>query len=422
MMINFFPPSAGGGVYRPLSFVKHLSRWGWKITVVTPEAGEFWITDPELVNEIPSGVRVVRTTSLSGFRLLNMLTGGNRGGQSRRSSGRFGLLRSLGELFLLPDTYVGWVPFARRAGSNICRTGNFDLIYSTSPPDSTHLAAGWLSRKYSLPWVADFRDPWISLYLRNSPTPLHRSIHRRMERSISRADVVLVTTDWHKEVLEERYPHSRVVKIANGYIQEDFAGIDCRPSREEMFHITHCGMLTLGRSSAPILKGLSLLAERHPGLIDRIRVRFIGPRESGNEQWVEHFGLERMVEFVDNLPHSKCVEMEAESHVLLLIKHDDPRYRGLVPGKLFEYIGAGRPILAVVPEGEAGNIVERLNRGEVAGISDPEDIAAKIFKMYSLFSEGELDSRYSLEQVPSFTRRAGAEKLQRVLKSVMEEK
>ena len=221
MMINFFPPAGGGGVYRPLAFVKYLSRLGWNVTVVTPRAGEFWISDLGLESQIPDTVRVVRTTSLSASRLLRAL--GRRGGgaRSRRSTGAFGFFRRLGECLLLPDTYVGWIPFAVHAASRLCESERFDALYSTSLPDSTHVAACRIARRFSIPWIADFRDPWISLYLRDPPTPLHRMLHRRWERAAAGADRVLVTTEWHEKQLKTTYPAARIERIPNGYDEEE---------------------------------------------------------------------------------------------------------------------------------------------------------------------------------------------------------
>ncbi len=415
MIINFFPPAGGGGVYRPLSFVKYLSRLSWQVTVLTPRPGEFWISDPGLEKEVPPNVRVVRTASLSGFRFLGALRGANKMREAKRSSEGFAALRRIGEFFFVPDTYAGWVPFAAKAAKHLCRGERFDVVYSTSPPDSTHLVAMKTARKFKIPWVVDFRDPWINLYLREPPTPIHRALHERMERAVSRADLVLVTTAAHEQLLKEKYPWCRVARIPNGYDEEDFMGEpEVRPPVSP-FTVTHCGMLTLGRSVKPFLEGFGVLAKRSPDIARAIRVLFIGARESSNEEWVKRLGLEGAVGFEDHLPHREVIRRERESHVLLLIKHDDERYRGLVPGKLFEYIGAKRPILAVVPEGEASDIVRELVRGEVARIDNPEEIAGALEKMYRLFREGRLESSYGLGEAANFSRSAEAERLNRML-------
>jgi len=416
MIINFFPPAGGGGVYRPLSFVKYLSRLSWQVTVVTPRPGEFWISDPGLESEIPPDARIVRTASLSGFRLLRALRMGGMSGVSRRSSSGFAALRRVGEFFLLPDSYAGWVPFAVRAADELCRRERFDSIYSTSPPDSSHLVAQRIAAKHGLPWVADFRDPWINLHLRSAPTPLHRAIHERMERSVaSRAALVLVTTLEQERMMRTRYPTSRVELIPNGYDEDDFARETGAPPPGGPMIVTHCGMLTLGRSAKPFLEALALLKERSLAESDGLRVAFVGPRETENEEWVRRFGLEGSVVFEDNLPHRECIRRERRSHVLLLLKHDDERYRGLIPGKLFEYIGARRPILAVGPEGEAAALVRELGRGETARIDRPGEIAAALHTMRTLHRAGKLESSYDLGEVARYSRRAEAERLSALL-------
>lgn len=419
MIINFFPPAGGGGVYRPLAFVKYLSRLSWRVTVVTPQPGEFWISDPGLEAQVPREVRVVRTASLSGFRLLRAFRPGARAAATRRSSRGFGALRRLGEHVLVPDTYRGWVPFASRAAEELCRTEHFDVVYSTSPPDSSHLAALPVARRFGIPWIADFRDPWINLHLRKPPTPLHRMIHERLEASVARRALLLVTTIAQEEMFRRDYPGCRIERIPNGYDEEDFAGLDEGPPETGPFTVSHVGMLTLGRSSRPFLEGLDLLKRRSPAKAAAVRVVFIGARESANEEWVRFLGLEGNVTFEDNLPHREVVRRECRSHVLLLIKHDDERYRGLVPGKLFEYIGARRPILGVVPEGEAARIIRELARGEIAPIDDPAGIADALERMFDRHAAGELDRAYSLGEVPRYSRSAETERLGAVLERLI---
>ncbi len=416
MLINFFPPAGGGGVYRPLSFVKYLSRMGWDITVVTPKPGEFWISDTTLEKQIPGGVRVVRTGSFSAGRILGRLRGrgvGERAGA--RSSGIFELLRRTGESFLLPDTYTGWRPFAVREAMRLCRGERFDALYSTSPPDSTQLAALKVAARTGIPWLADFRDPWISLYLRDPVSGAHRRILEGMERNVALgADTVAVTTRWQKEMLSRSVPSCNTVRIPNGYDEEDFTAETEGPP-DGPLRITHCGMLTLGRRSRVFLEGMSRFLASVPGARGNIKVVFTGARESANEDLKGLDGIEDAVTFEDNIPHSECVERERRSHVLLLIKHDDERYNGLVPGKLYEYIGARRPILALTPPGEAADIVTGLRRGEVAGPGDPGDVAAALERIYSRYTGGTLDGAYDLSPRPEFSRRVAAESLCREL-------
>ena len=272
-----------------------------------------------------------------------------------------------------------------------------------------------------MPWVADFRDPWIALRLRTPPTPLHRFWHERLEGGTMEADAVLVTTEWHRETLRSSFPLTRIELVRNGYDEEDFTGLDSLRPPESPFTILHSGMLTLGRSIGPFLEGLSLFCERRPGTRKDLRVVFLGSRESRNEELAAGAGLRDVVSFEDNVSHAECVRRERSSHALLLLKHDDDRYRGLVPGKLYEYIGARRPVLAVVPPGEAADTVRDNERGEVAPIGDPEGIAGAISKMDDRYVEGSLDSAYSLGELPRYTRRRAAGRLDEIMRSFLEE-
>jgi len=416
MLINFFPPAGGGGVYRPLSFVKYLSRMDWDITVITPKPGEFWISDPSLESQVPEGVRIIRTGSFSAGRMLGMLKGRRPGEQAgARSAGGFEIMRRAGEFFLLPDTYTGWRPFAVRAASQLCREERFDALYSTSPPDSTQLAALKVASRFGIPWLADFRDPWISLYLRDPVSAVHRKILEGMEMRVARgADTVAVTTRWQQDTLSGRVPSCNTVRIPNGYDEEDFTE-EMEGPPDGPLQITHCGMLTLGRRSHTFLDGLSRFLESVPGAREKIRVTFIGARESVNEEWDDIEGLGGTVTFEDTIPHAECVLRERKSHVLLLIKHDDERYNGLVPGKLYEYIGARRPVLALAPPGEAADIITGLRRGEVAGPGDAGEVAAALERIYSVYLDGKLDTVYDLSPQPGFSRRSAAESLDREL-------
>lgn len=421
MIIPFFPPNAGGGVYRSLGFVKYLDNFGWRPTVLTPRARSFWIVDDTLLGDVPSTVELRRTRTLSGQYLLaaaRRMTGRTGPSQVRSSRG-FALLRRLGAFALLPDTYIGWYPFAVREGRKLLRSAKFDAIYSTSPPETSHLIARKLHELSGVPWVADFRDPWMNLHLFKPPTAIHARIHARLEKTVCLDAAVVVTNCWHEELLRRRYPALRkLVLIGNGYDHEKLGALfDLRPVRDR-FQILHAGMLTQKRSAVPFLKGLSAFLDQVPEARERCRVVFLGARESENEMAVHDLGLEGVVEFRDTVAHDESLKMERTSHILLLIKHSDAAYRGIVPGKLYEYIGARRPILSVAPDGEANDLILRLNRGETAPQGDPRGIAASIATLYDKYRRKSLERDYDLSEASEFTREAQTRLLAEYLDSV----
>ncbi|HEX5132398.1 MAG TPA: glycosyltransferase [Candidatus Krumholzibacteria bacterium] len=412
MVIPFFPPMGGGGVYRPLSFVRYLPANGWRVTVIAPRGDAFWIRDESLLERIPADTRVIRTETWSGQAVLR------RGGAVRqsRSSQGFGALRRLGATVMMPDTYVGWYPFALRAAMRELRGGGYDAIYSTSPPESAHLVGATLHRRTRLPWVADFRDPWMNLHLMDVPSPLHAAFHRRLERMVCRQAELVATTAWSERLLRCAWQAARVTRISNGYDGEEMAAVaSVQPPAGGPMRIVHAGMLTLRRSAVPFLEALRALQDRRPDARGNIDVEFAGAREDENDRAAARLGLTDCVRFVDTVAHTDMLRRERAAHILLLIKHADPRYNGLVPGKLYEYIGLRRPVLALVPPGEALELVRSLRRGETVDPADAAAISRVLEHLYDLHRAGGLDAAFDLSEQPQLERSRLAARLGAVL-------
>ena len=419
MLVPFFPPMGGGGVYRPLSFVRHLPRYGWRITVVTPAADTYWIRDESLVERVPADCRVIRTHTWSGQAWLAR---GRKGRAApRRSSRGFGVTRKLAAAVLVPDSYIGWYPFAVRAALELTQEDKVDAILSTSPPESTHLAARTVHRRTGVPWVADFRDPWMNLHLLPPPSSWHAEFHRRLERGVCADARVIVTTRWHEARLRDTHPGARVTRVSNGYDGEEMAGLDAAPHTAGPLRIVHAGMLTQRRSATPFLEAVARVVASDPGLRTGLRVEFIGPREDENELSAARLQLGDVVAFRDPLPHSEILRTERAAHILLLVKHDNPRYDGLVPGKLYEYIGLRRPVLALAPPGEARDLVTSLRRGEVASPSDAGEIERALRAMIAHHRAGTLETAYDLSARPEFDRARLAGDVAAVLDSVVKD-
>jgi hypothetical protein len=361
MVAYFFPPMGDGGVFRSLKLARYLPARGWTPHVLCGRPEDYWLRDDSLLDELPPDLDVTRVGGLTGQGILRRLRRGGgegKGGGSSRSSGLFRQLRRLGDTLLLPDSYAGWIGPALRAGRKILDEGDVELIYSSSPPDSSHLVARRLAAESGLPWVADFRDPWFNLHLKQPPSPLHAAWHRRAEARVLReAQVVAVTEGWRRHYADLTARAPRLIR--NGFDPADFAVVEAGADVEagDEIHLLHTGKLSLTRSARPFFAGLALLLERRPELRRRLRVTFLGLRESDNESAAAELGLEDLVSFADPVPHAESVARQAAADILLLIKHDDPRYRDLIPGKFYEYTAAGPPILAMTPAGELESLM-----------------------------------------------------------------
>jgi len=363
MIAYYYPPMGDGGVFRSLKFSRYLPEHGWAPVVLCGEAGDYWVRDESLMDQVPAEAELHPLAGLTGLGILRRLGGrASISQKGRRSSGRYGLLRKLSDFLLFPDSYAGWARPALRRGRELLAAGDIDLIYSTGPPDTVHRVGARLSRETGLPWVADFRDLWYNLHLKRPPTPWHRRRHERAEAEVlARAGVVTVTEGWRR-LLEKRGGRP-VTLIRNGFDPADFEGIEESEPEGEEIVLLHTGKLSLDRSALPFLKGLRTFLDMRPDLEGVLKVDFLGPHESANEMLLGELGLEGQVRFAGSLPHREALRRQRGADLLLILQQTEARYRDLVPGKFYEYAGAGRPVLAVAPPGELTGLVEQYRLG-----------------------------------------------------------
>jgi len=365
ILCYFFPPLAGGGVHRVLSFVRELPRFGWSCTVVCAGRRDYWVTDETLEARVPAGTEVIRVEGGSALAAWLRVRGQDRG---RRSGATFSRLRAISDWWLLPDSYAGWASRAARVARRRMERGDVDVLLSSSPPDSAHLAAWRARRGLAVPWVADFRDPWVGLHLRKPPTSWHRARQQRLEaRVLDSADRVLAASRTHAEQLMRRAPApgaagsraERVVHLPNGFEPApDPAGEARAVAGTPYFRLVFTGTLSQMPETEVLLEALHELLARRPELRRRVRARLAGPYDRGYEDRAAALGLTGIVEFSGSLSHDAARALQAQADLLLLWK--PPDMPTMVPGKLYEYLASGRPVVAMLPAGdEAAELAER---------------------------------------------------------------
>jgi hypothetical protein len=183
----FFPPLGGGGCQRTLKLVRYLEPAGWTSAVVTVKDPDYWILDPSLLDEVPSSCEIIRASALTSQRMLGLLRGAGvrvEEPQGRRRPEVFRALRRLQNLVAIPDGYRPWARAAERAAAERVSRGGIDALWTTSSPESAHLAGLALKRRFRLPWVADFRDPWVGRATYAPPTAWHDRRHRALEAAV----------------------------------------------------------------------------------------------------------------------------------------------------------------------------------------------------------------------------------------------
>lgn len=389
VLCYFYPPLAGGGVHRVLGFTRYLPEHGWDCTVVCASAEDYWVTDPTLEARTSGGTEVLR---VRGGSALSALLRWRRGRPGERSGRLFSGLRRLSDWWLLPDSYIGWARRARRVAAARLARGGIDAILSSSPPDSVHLAALALRRGAAIPWVADFRDPWIGLTFRDPPTAWHRARQAALERAVLEGcDLALTASRTHAGAIGARSGGRprRVLHLPNGFepgiaVAVRDPGASGDPGGR--FSVIYTGTMSQMPDTEVFLEALHEVLSRRPEARRRLRATLAGPFESGYRDRAVALGLTGIVEFTGPRPHDETRRLQREAALLMLWK---PRgIPTMVPGKLYEYLDAGRPIVALLEGGEEAAELVRRAGGAVIAPGDRAGLADEIERRYAAWREG----------------------------------
>jgi glycosyltransferase involved in cell wall biosynthesis len=397
----FFPPLGGGGCQRTLKLVRYLEPLGYVASVVTARDPEYWILDPTLAGEVPASTEVLRVGGFTPHRVLRWLGRSGAGPERPQGSRRRGVfrgLRALQSFFFLPDGYVGWSRAAAREAAARIGLGGVDAVWTTSSPESAHVAGLALRRRFGLPWVADFRDPWVGRVTYRPPTPIHDRAQRRLERDVVReADRVTMVSEAMIAEYRRRYPDvtpDRFHLVPNGYDPDDFARAEShgRPrsaSAPRPFLLLHAGQLAHRPTVETVLAAVRRIHGSTPELESRLRVRFLG----GNEEIADPARLRAelgpLIEVSPSVPHLESIAAMRDADALLLLGHGGRGDALIYTGKIYEYLASGRPVLAVADEGPATELIRRLGAGAVHRPGDSDGLASTLLDWVRRAERGE---------------------------------
>jgi len=380
VLTYYWPPSGGAGVQRCLKWVKYLPELGVEPTVITvdPDQASYPVRDESLLREVPPGVRVIRTPTLEPFESYQKLTGRAvpHGGFANEGKPSFTqqAMRFVRGNFFLPDPRRGWNRYALAAVDKLLAAGErFDAVLTSSPPHSTQLIGLEIQKKYGLRWLADLRDPWTDIYYTKD---LHRTppatwLDARYERQVlTRADAVLVTSPETERLFRRKLPDlakGKIVVLPNGYDEPDFQQPSAPPT--DCLRITHTGTISARYRIGNLLKAIAECQQRYPQV--PWRLRFVGQVDAGVREQVAAAGLSEATEFLPFVPHQQSVAYLMTSSVLLMAIPDVALNRGILPGKVFEYLAACKPVLCVGPAGsDADDVLREAGAGQALPYDD----------------------------------------------------
>lgn len=397
-----FPPIKTIGRIRTAKFVEHIRQYGWEPVVLTvavePHAGTY---DPALESEIPPGVPVYRVPLVDleialVSRIKRLLgrpaaaipsapAGSLNASAEVPEPARPGWTQRLKSLLIaafkgflkhvayLPDNYIFWSRSAAREALEICRRHNIQLVYTSLPPFSACLVGYKLRKRLGIPWIVDYRDLWHGDVLREWVGPVRQRLELMLERHyMSLADVIIAVSEQKTEYLKKLLPKAKARRetLTNGYDTDIYESFLAEPRiPHDTIDFVFTGRLFKNRRGYAFAEALGKLVREQPELREKVRVKILGgvaPEiQTRYNKILATYDIESLYSFPGDIPYHEAMRAQVNADWLLLIVDTGETSDGVIPGKLFEYIAAKRPIFALCDPGATQTIIERGRLGVV---------------------------------------------------------
>jgi glycosyltransferase involved in cell wall biosynthesis len=361
----YWPPSGGSGVQRWLKFVKYFRNFGIEPIVLTvaPEFAALPNLDESLEHEIPAGIEIHKTRAKSPFGFYRKMKKGaipNSGFAGEGKASFFdNLFRFIRGNFFIPDARIGWNKFALEKARELIHLHAIDTIITSSPPHSTQLIGLQLKKEFKLKWLADLRDPWTEIYYNKLlfRTNWAKRIDYRYEQAcLQNADTLIVVSEDIKQRFGEKRETilEKIHVIPNGFDEEDFSKVQTK-NDAEVKYISYVGNLGLQYPVDGFLETFAEIIKKE----NNWKLYFVGNCHKGIKTIVDKLNLTDSVEFVPYVNHSEAIDFMIKARILLLIIPEIENNKGILTGKLFEYLATGNPILNIGPkDGDAAAILK----------------------------------------------------------------
>ncbi len=359
-------------------FCKYLRQEGWEPVVFAPENADYPSLDPSFQKELPEDLEVLRGRIWEPYAAYRKLTGAKSTEVTEISSGKKTAKQKL-SLWIranvfIPDPRVCWVRPSVKTLKAYLADHPVDVMVTTGPPHSVHLIGLQLHKELGIPWIPDFRDPWSRMYyLKYLPmTGLTKRMIADMEQEVlDRSNAVLTCTPLVQKEFQSQ-TKTPVECITNGFDQEDFVGP--APEPDGKFNITHTGLFAADGNPLELWKVLGEMAKADADFAKALRLRLVGKVDREVLEAIKAAGLEENVTALGPQDHAKAVSEQRTATILLLPLRNDPQYAPILPGKLFEYLAARRPVLGIGQEdGAMAQVLESTKAGITA---DWDNVAA----------------------------------------------
>ncbi|PIE50558.1 MAG: glycosyl transferase family 1 [Flavobacteriales bacterium] len=416
----YWPPAGGPGVQRWLKFVKYLPDFGIEPTIFTPENPSYPLVDNSLLSEVPKDIKVIKTKIWEPYQIAEKLNKKNKkfkagqfdigGNQSWKSKLSIWIRGN----FFIPDARIFWVKPSIQFLKKHLENHYYDAIITSGPPHSLHLIGLGLKKENpNLKWIADFRDPWTEISYYQHLKLSHRSDkkHRFLEKEVFKnADITLATSYTDAENFKRK--GANAICITNGFDTEIQRGENKKTTK---FTLSYVGVLEQLRNPEILWEVLEELVIENENFRNDFQLKFVGKIDDTiQEKWNN---LNNSFVNLGYLPHSKAVEEMQNADILLLTNFPNENSKGIIPGKIFEYLATQKTILAFGCQGaDVEKILQKTNAGKHFTYTQKEEVKAFILEQYQIWKTEKPPIKNL--NIAEFSRKNLTEKLANVLKFI----
>lgn len=401
VLAYYFPPMGLSGVQRVTKFVKYLPQNGWSPTVITCEPGSYYAFDETLLEDLPK--EDVTIHRIRGKEVNSVLP--KKGTIEMPSEFTRKTLSAISSVFFIPDNKKSWSKKAYNFAKELLRNEQFDLIFVTGPPFSSFTYASRLKKEFNIPLIFDYRDLWLGNQFAIYPTPFHKMMISKAEYlALKSADKVVVTNRRIKEKLMEYYKFlnfADVTIIPHGYDPEDMEKVSSASGYDgDYFHITYSGIFYEYITPKYFLEAFASLLLTNPEIASKIRLHFVGILRKENKKLITKLNLQDYCIEHGYLPHKESVGALMKSSLLWFMVGKGRNSDTISSGKMFEYIGTGKPILACIDDGALKTVLNEYNGAHIVPSDNPEEIKKEIIRLYRLYtgsSKPVIDNEFKLK-------------------------
>ena len=417
----YWPPAGGPGVQRWLKFVKYLPEFGWKPTVFIPENPSYPIVDETLQNEVSKDLEIIRTKIWEPYQIAEFFGKDNKkfkAGQfdvGKNQSWKSKLSIWVRGNFFIPDARVFWVKPSAKYLKRYLKENNFDAVVTTGPPHSVHLIGLELKKEFpNLKWIADFRDPWteISYYRHLKLTKASDKKHRSLEQKVFKAaDITLATS--YTDADNFRKKGANAFCVTNGFDGFENA---LNTKKNTKFTLSYIGVLEQLRNPEILWSTLNQIIQENEAFKSDFELKFVGRVDDKILKEIENSNLKDSLNNVGYLSHLEANAEMQSSDVLLMTNFPHESSKGIIPGKIFEYLATGKPILSFGPkESDVKKILDETNVGKHFSYQDSAELKAFLISQYQNWKSGITSSK--TKNIEQFSRRNLTGKLSEILEA-----